>query len=236
MTKEGICSNGTTTTIRLNRKRQMGLPAPILSGPSILYLGLAAHKYSNKVHLSMLLLEEMLWMKWREYRPHSHTQRGTDKYTETFTITQLSSTALLPRLRLSAVLWLDSSPLTYSISQGCCGQIGRLVVWLPPPGMLTEDSFIYIKKKARTQWHFRTDICVHRRMTAHIHTGTVWYDSHVWPAATLLRSLWSALRSSVLCVLFTADVNETWKEWRIMRATIKHWWHTYSAKSDHVLP
>lgn len=171
--------------MRGNRKRQMGLPAPILSGPSILYLGLAAHKYSNKVHLSMLLLEEMLWMKWREHRPHSHTQHGTDKYTETFTITHLSSTALLPRLRLSAVLWLDSSPLTYSISQGCCGQIGRLVVWLPPPGMLTEDGFIYIKKNNKRHVHNDTftQTCVHRSMTAHIHTGTVWYDSHVWPAA-----------------------------------------------------
>ena len=74
----------------------MGLPAPILSGPSILYLGLAAHKYSNKIHLSMLLLGEMLWMKRREYSPHLHTRRGTDEYTETFTITHLSSTALLP--------------------------------------------------------------------------------------------------------------------------------------------
>lgn len=74
----------------------MGLPAPILSGPSILYLGLAAHKYSNKVHLSMLLLEEMPWMKCREYRPHSHGQRGTDKYTETFTITHLSLQHFLP--------------------------------------------------------------------------------------------------------------------------------------------
>lgn len=76
LTKEGICCNGTITTIRVNGKRQMGLPAPILSGPSILYLGLAAHKYSNKVHLSMFLLEEMLWMKWRESRPHSHAQQG----------------------------------------------------------------------------------------------------------------------------------------------------------------
>lgn len=38
----------------------MALPAPILSGPSTLYLGLAAHKYSNKVHLSTFLLEKML--------------------------------------------------------------------------------------------------------------------------------------------------------------------------------
>lgn len=81
----------------------MGLPAPILSGPSILYLGLAAHKYSNKVHLSMFLLEEMLWMKWRESRPHSHTQQGADRYAGTVTITHLSSTALLPQLWLAAV-------------------------------------------------------------------------------------------------------------------------------------
>lgn len=51
----------------------MALPAPILSGPSILYLGLAAHKYSNKVHLSEFLLQEMPRMKWRESRPHSRT-------------------------------------------------------------------------------------------------------------------------------------------------------------------
>lgn len=65
--KRGICGNETTTTIRVNKRRQMGLPGSILSGPSILYLGLAAHKYSNKIHLSMLLQNEMLWMKWREY-------------------------------------------------------------------------------------------------------------------------------------------------------------------------
>lgn len=45
----------------------MGLPAPILSAPSILYLGLAAYKYSNQVHLSMLPLEEMLWPRCWEY-------------------------------------------------------------------------------------------------------------------------------------------------------------------------
>lgn len=67
----------------------MGLPTPILSRPSILYLGLTAHKYSNKVHLSMLLLEEMLWMKWREYRPHPHAQHCTDKYIQTLHISPL---------------------------------------------------------------------------------------------------------------------------------------------------
>lgn len=43
----------------------------------------------------MLPLEEMLWMKWREY---SHTaQHGTDKYTKTYThITQLSQHSTLP--------------------------------------------------------------------------------------------------------------------------------------------
>lgn len=51
----------------------MALPASILSGPSILYLGLAAHKYSNKIHLSVFLLQEMPWMKWRESLPHSCT-------------------------------------------------------------------------------------------------------------------------------------------------------------------
>lgn len=78
----------------------MGLPAPILSGPSILYLGLAAYKYSNKVHLSMLFLEDMLWMKWQEYRPHSPTLTNIP---EAFTIAHLSSAALLPLLWLSAV-------------------------------------------------------------------------------------------------------------------------------------
>lgn len=59
----------------------MALPAPILSGPSILYLGLAAHKYSNKVHLSVFLLQEMPWMKWRESNPHSCTGKCMCVYT-----------------------------------------------------------------------------------------------------------------------------------------------------------
>lgn len=154
----------------------MGLPATILSGPSILYLGLAAHKYSNKVHLSMLLLEEMLWMKWRGYHPHSRTQLGSDKYTEAFTIKCLSSKALLPWLWLSAVSWLDSSPLTYSISQGCCGQIGRLLLWLPPPSMLTEDSFPLNMTHAVTLAHK----CVQIGMTAHICKGTVCTKDVIW--------------------------------------------------------
>lgn len=28
----------------------------------------------------MLLLDMMLWMKWREYRPHPHAPHCTDKY------------------------------------------------------------------------------------------------------------------------------------------------------------
>lgn len=183
----------------------MGLPAPILSGPSILYLGLAAHKYSNKVHLSMLLLEEMLWMKWREHRPHSHTQRGTDKYTETFTITHLSSTALLPWLWLSAVFWLDSSPLTYSISQGCCGQIGRLVVWLPPPSMLAEDSFI--KKMSNrytlTLAHKIYCMCADKHDGTHTHRYCM-----VW-LSRLTRSLglmWSGLPCGHLSRVFYSQL------------------------------
>lgn len=83
----------------------MGLPAPILSGPSILYLGLAAYKYSNKVHLSMLFLEDMLWMKWQEYRPHSPTQYGPDKYTRSvYHCTSLLCSTFAPTLAFSRLL------------------------------------------------------------------------------------------------------------------------------------
>lgn len=142
--------------------------------------------------------------------PFTHTQQGADKYTETFTITHLSSTALLPQLWLSAVFWLDLSPLTYSISQGCCGQIGRLVVWLPPPSMLAEGSFIFSQKKKRhmhTRWH--RHMCAQKHGCIQVLYGMIdMFDQH------LLWSLWSALRSSVVCVLFTADIkfHEPWKE------------------------
>lgn len=94
----------------------------------------------------MLPLEEMLWMKWREY---SHTaQHGTDKYTKTYThITQLSQHSTLPPTL--AVIWLDSSLLTYSISQGCRGLIGRLLVWLLRQSMLAKDNKNVGKKKRK---------------------------------------------------------------------------------------
>lgn len=116
-----------------------------------------------------------------------HTPNAaTDKYTETFTITCHSSTALSPRLWLSAVFWLDSSPLTYSISQGCCGQIGRLVVWLPPR-QACSLRIVLFKKNAthtHTRWHLqhRHTMCASEHDRTHAHTGTVLYDSRVSPA------------------------------------------------------
>lgn len=84
----------------------MGLPAPILSGTSILYLTLAAHKYSNKVHLSMFLLGEKnaLDEMVRILPTFTQPTRPHKIHTHTFAITYLSSIALLPQLWLSAVL------------------------------------------------------------------------------------------------------------------------------------
>ena len=125
LTKGGICGNGTTTTIRVNRKRQMGLPAPILSGPSILYLGLAAHKYSNKVHLSMLLLEEMLWTKWRGTPPPIHTANVALTNIRKHLPSQSSTLQhFLP------LLWLPSDwihPLWHI--QSAKAAVGRLADW-----------------------------------------------------------------------------------------------------------
>lgn len=143
----------------------MALPAPILSGPSILYLGLAAHKYSNKVHLSMFLLEKMLDEMVRTTQRQQLDKNSVSR----------PPAALLLRLCLSAVCWLNMSEGINPISQGCWGEIGRSVVWLLPPSM-------HIVKGGG--WH------QHRlwpRSTVFVHGCIqVVYDRHVWvcPAAT----------------------------------------------------
>lgn len=104
----------------------MALPAPILSGPSTLYLGLAAHKYSNKVHLSMFLLEKML-----DEMVRTTQRQQLDKNS----VSSLFPAALLLRLCLLAVCWLNMSEGINPISRGCWGEIGRSVVWLLPPSM-----------------------------------------------------------------------------------------------------
>lgn len=82
------------------------------------------------------------------------------------------------------------SPPTYSVSQVCCGQIGRLVVWLqaesmqaPPPHFLNSDT------------------CVKGDIVCSLHAGTVRYRRHVWPAFVRL-SQWSARQQSIVHVLF----------------------------------
>lgn len=106
----------------------MALPAPILSGPSTLYLGLAAHKYSNKVHLSMFLLEKML-----DEMVRTTQRQQLDKSSASRLLPPPA--ALLLRLCLLAVCWLNMSEGINPISRGCWGEIGRSVVWLLPPSM-----------------------------------------------------------------------------------------------------
>lgn len=149
----------------------MALPAPILSGPSILYLGLAAHKYSNKVHLSMFLLEKMLD---EMVRTQQHQQLDKNS------VSCLSPAALLLRLCFLAVCWLNMSKGINLISQCCWGEIGRLVVWLLPPRMHA------VKGVGLGGWH------QHRlwpRYTVFVHGCIqVGSDRHVWvcPAVTSL--------------------------------------------------
>lgn len=162
----------------------------------------------------MFLLEEMLWMKWRESRPHSHTQQGADRYAGTVTITHRSSTALLPQLWLAAVSWLDLSPLTYSISQGCCGHIGRLVVWLPAPSMLDEGTFyLFFLNDTHKWWH--------RCMCAQKHGCIQVLFGRVWPTFGMISAV--GLQSSVPCVFFTADVTT-----KHVSASVNHWWQQLS--------
>lgn len=191
----------------------MGLPAPILSGPSILYLGLAAHKYSNKVHLSMLLLEEMLCMKWREYRPpFTHPTWHWQIYRNIYDCTSLLSSTFALTLAFSCLLigFIPSDIFNQPRLLWADWQIGSVITTTQHArwGQFFILKKIQKKKKngTLTQWHLHKDICVHRSMTAHMHKGTVWYGSRVWPAVwACYGHCGFALWSSALCVLFTAD-------------------------------
>lgn len=185
----------------------MGLPAPILSGPSILYLGLAAHKYSNKVHLSMLLLEEMLWMKWREYRPpFTHPTWHWQLYRNVYHYTSPLCSTFAPTRAFSCLLigFIPSDIFNQPRLLWADWQIGSVITTTKH----ARWGQFYLKRwHTRTQWHLHLDICVHRSMTAHMHTGTVWYDSHVWPAVWACYGHCDLLsghlsRVSTICPLF----------------------------------
>lgn len=140
LTKEGICSNGTITTIRMNRKDRWVCQVQFFLDH--LFFILALQLINIQIRFIYQCFSWKRCFGWNSENPAPvPTQQGAPKYTET--LTHLSSTALSPQLWLSVVFWLDLSPLTYSISQGCYGQIGRLVVWLPPRSDLAEGSFIF---------------------------------------------------------------------------------------------
>lgn len=146
----------------------------------------------------MFLLEKMLD---EVVRTTQHQQLNKNS------ISRLSPTALLLRLCLLAVWWLNMSKGINPISQGCWGEIGRSVVWLLPPSMHAVKG---------GGWHR------HRlwpRYTAFVHGRIqVVSDRHAWvcPAATFLFPL-------------TADHSKKktlWSQhWPTMRMLLmKHFW------------
>lgn len=101
----------------------MDLPAPILSGPSIFYLGLGAHKYLNKVHLSVLLWERFwvecppLYIPSLQYRCPPTTQAVSSRRS-------------------------DLSALTHTISECCCGQDWQICVAITLQNEQADDGDI----------------------------------------------------------------------------------------------
>ena len=107
----------------------------------------------------------------RSTAPHSHSQRGTDKYTETFTITEPHSTALLP------LLWLPSDwihPLWHI--QSAQAAVGRLADWQCDylHGACSLRTILFIKKKKTNRYKLaHRHAC--RQAWLHTHTQVV-YD------------------------------------------------------------
>lgn len=212
----------------------MGLPAPILSGPSILYLGLAAHKYSNKVHLSMFLLEEMPWMKWRESRPHSHTPNKALTNTQKrlpLHISPLQHFCPNSGFQLSSD-WIY--PLWHI--QSAKAAVGRLADWWcdyhHQACWLRAVLFFPKKKKTHAYAMTQTYVCTE----AWLHTGTVWYDRHVWPTFVMITVVCPA----VICRM--CFIHSWYKiPWTVKRTSRnnEHYLsntddNTFRAKSDHI--
>lgn len=151
----------------------------------------------------MFLLEKMLD---EVVRTTQHQQLNKNS------VSRLSPAALLLRLCLLAVCWLNMSKGINPISQGCWGEIGRSVVWLLPPSMHAVKG---------GGWHR------HRlwpRYTAFVHGRIqVVSDRHVWvcPAATFLFP-------SLLIIPkrkhYEANIDQLWE---------CCWWSTSGAEQDY---
>lgn len=128
LTKEGIYSNGTIATMRVNRKD--GWPCQLQFFLDHLFFILALQLINIQIRF---IYQCFSWKRCSEWNGENNEVLTNRQ--KTFSVTHLAPAALLPRLCLLAVCWLDLSSLTYSISWGCWGEIGRSAVWLPPPSM-----------------------------------------------------------------------------------------------------
>lgn len=159
----------------------------------------------------MFLLEEMPWMKWRESRPHSHTPNKALTNTQKrlpLHISPLQHFCPNSGFQLSSD-WIY--PLWHI--QSAKAAVGRLADWwcdYHHQACWLRAVLFFPKKKKRhmhTRWH--RHMCAQKHGCIQVLYGMIdMFDQH------LLWSLWSALRSSVVCVLFTADIkfHEPWKE------------------------
>lgn len=139
--------------------------------------------------------------------PFAQPTRHWQIYRSVYRYTSLSTALFAPTLAFSCLLIGFIPPLTYSISQGCCGQIGRLVVWLPPLSMLAEVGF-----------YLTNDQQVHADTEEHDGTHTHWSLYGVMVAfdqrtGLVMVSLWSApLVICLMCFICSwCKFYETWK-------------------------
>lgn len=179
LTKEGIYSNGTIATIRVNGKD--GWPCQLRFFLDHLLFILALQLINIQIRFIYQCFSwKRCWMKWWEQRSASNeTKAALAPYPPH---TPPHPAALLLRLCLLAVCWLNMSEGINPISRGCWGEIGRSLVWLLPPSMHVVRGGGMTPAQALTQIY---SVC------AWVHPGCVWQTCWGLPCCHL--SISSAL-------------------------------------------
>lgn len=139
--------------------------------------------------------------------PFAHPTRRWQIHRNVYHYTSLLNSTFAPTLAFSRLLigFIPSDIFNQPRLLWADWQIGGVITTTKHAGW---GQFYFFKKRhMHTRWH--RHMCAQKHGCIQVLYGMIdMFDRH------LLWSLWSALRSSVVCVLFTADIkfHDTWKE------------------------